>query len=185
MKKSILMAVMLGVAQCISLNAFAAVASGCMGCKKSECSDWSYVYDCCLNCQAIVGPVVPSLNCTTNSDCYGDSVPVAEWYPIVTEGDNGAGGEYKEVIKCIDSKCTESKDYRCSSGYYGRVGEDFFGCVRCPSDGKSRAGMNTDITDCYITEFSDDTGSGVYTGNCYYSVIESGGDIGGFEPMLP
>lgn len=60
----------------------------------------------------------------------------------------------------------------CKSGYYLSSGT----CNKCPSSG-GVAGLtgdkNTgDITSCYIpsgTSFSDDTGSGTYTGNCYYS----------------
>lgn len=45
-------------------------------------------------------------------------------------------------------------------------------CVDCPTPGTSKGGA-TAITDCYIpknTEFSDATGSGVYTDDCHYFI---------------
>ncbi len=60
----------------------------------------------------------------------------------------------------------------CKPGYYLSGGD----CISCPSSGGvagRTADNNTgDITSCYIpsgTSFSDGTGSGVYSGNCYYS----------------
>lgn len=77
--------------------------------------------------------------------------------------------------------CIKKSEYRCAAGYYGTPPElqhigNLRGCTKCPSSGgiagKSIAGFNTAITTCYIpagTSFNDSTGSGTYTGNCYYS----------------
>lgn len=81
------------------------------------------------------------------------------------------------VVMCIGgarAACTETtKTYTsCKSGYYLSSGK----CVRCPSSGGvygTTKDKNTGgITSCYIpsgNSFSDTTGSGVFTGNCYYS----------------
>lgn len=69
--------------------------------------------------------------------------------------------------------CTaNAKTYTaCKPGYYLSGGK----CSRCPSSGGTY-GTTVDnntggITSCYIpsgTSFSDTTGAGTYTGNCYY-----------------
>ena len=51
----------------------------------------------------------------------------------------------------------------CNAGYY----QNGDACNKCPDNGTSAAGA-TSITQCYVTTFSDATGSGVYTSNCYY-----------------
>ena len=65
----------------------------------------------------------------------------------------------------------------CKEGYYGTPKhlDDDSACKQCPSSGgvagKSVVGSNTSITGCYIpsgSSFSDSTGSGVYTNNCYW-----------------
>jgi len=74
-----------------------------------------------------------------------------------------------------NAACTENaKTYTsCKPGYY----LNGTSCIRCPASGGiygTTVDKNTgDITSCYLplsgTSFSDLTGSGVYTGNCYYS----------------
>lgn len=57
--------------------------------------------------------------------------------------------------------------FRCNANYY----KSGAACQPCPNGGKSAAGA-TSITSCYLpsgTTFSDSTGSGTYTENCYYS----------------
>lgn len=73
--------------------------------------------------------------------------------------------------------CTENlpRQYTsCKAGYY--YNSTAKTCTRCPSSGGiygTTVDKNTgDITSCYIpsgTTFRDMTGSGTYTGNCYYS----------------
>ncbi len=69
--------------------------------------------------------------------------------------------------------CTENaKTYTsCKPGYY----LNGTNCTRCPSSGGvygTTVDKNTgDITSCYLpsgTVFSDTSGAGTYTGNCYY-----------------
>ena len=76
--------------------------------------------------------------------------------------------------------CTADYGLKCNKGFYreqtiGR-GTQYI-CSRCPSSGgvygTTASTGATAITQCYLpsgTEFSDDTGSGTYTGNCYYSL---------------
>ena len=80
--------------------------------------------------------------------------------------------------RCYNNGC----QYRCAAGYYGSATGNAYGttsptgCTQCPSSGgvagQSVAGDNTAITKCYIpagTSFSDSTGSGTYTNNCYWT----------------
>ena len=69
---------------------------------------------------------------------------------------------------------TPLMDYRCATGYYGSSSNGTSGCTRCPSEdgatGTSTAG-STARTSCYMpsgTKFSNNTGSGQWTGNSYY-----------------
>lgn len=95
------------------------------------------------------------------------------------------GGKMKPIRLCVvalglaaygisaHAACTaETKTYTsCKPGYYLENGA----CLECPSSGGT-AGQSADkndtgITACYIpsgSTFSDTTGSGTYTGNCYY-----------------
>ncbi len=70
----------------------------------------------------------------------------------------------------------------CSSGYYEESNNrvvpgtscrlTFTSCAGCPTPGQMASG-GTKITQCYIPAwktFSDNTGSGQYTGNCYYTL---------------
>ena len=78
-------------------------------------------------------------------------------------------GNPKAETRCnSDYQC----EYRCAAGYYGSG----VNCTQCPSSGgitgTSVAGDNATITKCYIpsgTSFSDSTGSGTYTNNCYWT----------------
>lgn len=69
-----------------------------------------------------------------------------------------------------------STEYGCAVGYYQSSGTGAsMTCTRCPSSGGvygTNAIGTTAITSCYIpsgTSFSETTGSGSYTGNCYYT----------------
>ncbi len=76
--------------------------------------------------------------------------------------------------ECDGTKHTKT-EYRCAAGYYGNSTNGTSGCTRCPSSGGvygTSAQGSTDITSCYLpsgTTFSDSTGSGTYTSNCYYT----------------
>jgi len=70
----------------------------------------------------------------------------------------------------------------CANGYYEETNNrvvpgtscrlTFTSCSGCPSPGQMASGGNK-ITSCYIpawNTFSDNTGAGQYTGNCYYTL---------------
>lgn len=66
---------------------------------------------------------------------------------------------------------SHSTEHGCAAGYYKTVPYD---CIKCPSSG-GISGTNEigtgDITTCHIpsgSAFSDGTGTGTYTGNCFY-----------------
>ncbi|MDE5615699.1 MAG: hypothetical protein K2I81_02605 [Alphaproteobacteria bacterium] len=86
----------------------------------------------------------------------------------------GTGYQRRNIAYCSCNSCSRYYSYRCAEGYYGTTSNGTSGCTRCPASGgiygMSAAGSTT-ITACYIpsgTGFSDSTGSGIYTENCYY-----------------
>jgi len=101
----------------------------------------------------------------SSTNCVSDS----SW-------NNANTGYQKKVSRsCVGNTCQETASYRCSAGYYGTSTNGTSGCTRCPASednvrGTSVAGA-TAQTNCYIpsgTSFSNNTGSGTYTGNSYY-----------------
>ena len=103
--------------------------------------------------------------CSTSTNCISDTT----WTNVAT------GYQRKINRNCSDSTtCTETVVYRCATGYYGSSSNGTSGCTRCPSEdgatGTSAAG-STARTSCYIpsgTKFSNNTGSGQWTGNSFY-----------------
>lgn len=102
---------------------------------------------------------------TTTYDCICSSRPSTcksgSWVS------NGTGKEKQQVKQWDCNKCSDyGYNYRCAAGYYGNGTT----CTVCPGGGTSPAGTTT-VSGCYIPSgrsFSDGTGSGKYTGNCYY-----------------
>ncbi|MDE6250537.1 MAG: hypothetical protein K2M34_02800 [Alphaproteobacteria bacterium] len=84
----------------------------------------------------------------------------------------GATHQRRQLKNCNCNTCLDGGyEYRCVSGYYGSPSNATSGCTQCPTPGTSANGA-TSITSCYIpsgTTFSDTSGSGTYTANCYYS----------------
>lgn len=95
------------------------------------------------------------------------------------------GGEAGGVIAGETTGCVATtKEYTmCKAGYYlgtSMVAGEGMTCKRCPSykdeNGTTAYGTGPsnnkgDVTTCYIpsgSTFSDTTGKGKYTGNCYY-----------------
>ncbi len=90
---------------------------------------------------------------------------------------DGTGYESRIVRTCSCNTCTSSTQYRCARGYYGTPAGNTSGCNRCPASGgvygTTDSAGSTDVTKCYLptdTAFSDGTGSGTYTGKCFFSV---------------
>lgn len=110
---------------------------------------------------------------TTSPECF-DWCPYAAWISLST------GYE----TRCITTSGLTGCEYRCAPNYYGTAkgtglptasGPKMSGCTACPSSGgvagKSAAGT-TAITGCYIpsgSSFSDSTGGGTYTADCYWT----------------
>lgn len=91
-------------------------------------------------------------------------------------------GETTYSCVCNDKygQLATSAEVVCDTGYYGtptytyteRYGDYFAGCYPCPSSGTTAAPGATSITECYIPSgntFADDSGSGEYSGDCYYT----------------
>lgn len=98
-------------------------------------------------------------------------------YDLAWTAGTYTGYEHSVDYYCdCDGKCIMGNvSYRCAAGYYGASTNGYTGCTRCPSSGgvygTSTAG-STSITSCFLpsgTSFSDDSGSGTYTNNCYFS----------------
>ncbi|MDE6481505.1 MAG: hypothetical protein K2L25_01645 [Alphaproteobacteria bacterium] len=132
----------------------------------------------CLTCpDGTISPCCTTL-CCDGSIGGGTSRPdPCIYYPCGWRNTGTAG--YQSYTQCTsnDNKCdTSITAYRCAVGYYGTSTNGTSGCTRCPASGgvygtTADAGA-TSITACYIpsgTSFSDGSGSGTYTGNCYYT----------------
>ncbi|MDE6477738.1 MAG: hypothetical protein K2L95_01400 [Alphaproteobacteria bacterium] len=111
------------------------------------------------------GAINPGCNFMDLADC--NSQTNFAWVTIIGKnymGYCGMTADY-DACDCVrDTKnCTK---YRCAGGTYGTNQS----CTSCPSGGTS-ADNSTAITSCYIpsgTAFSDTSGTGTYTQNCYY-----------------
>lgn len=92
-----------------------------------------------------------------------DECPTTTWTDV-------SGQKYQ--TRCDGYIFNPSCEYQCNKGYWGSGTS----CAQCPSSGgvygtTADAGA-TAITECYIpagTVFSDSTGSGTYTEDCYYN----------------
>ena len=126
----------------------------------SDCGQKGYkcVNGCCVNNTQI-------------ESCTPSNCQPSAWSSFST------GYETRTYRQCdlTLSNCLSSIEYRCAVGYYGNPTSGSSGCSRCPSSGgtygTTASAGSTSITSCYIpsgTSFSDSTGSGRYTGNCYY-----------------
>lgn len=73
-----------------------------------------------------------------------------------------------------NTACTvqNSPEYGCKENYYAisGTGTSSINCTACISSGRSEIG-NSSVTGCYMpkdSSFSDSSGTGIYTANCYY-----------------
>lgn len=178
------------------LCAVAAVALNISDAIGGTCSDTGYacMNDAdCLQYETCIGGGGGGGNttCTNSSQCYdgyyckftsSSSVGTCTPYPDCSSGctncnttswgANGTGYETRTVATCDTTfcECSKKNEYRCASGYYGSTTNGTSGCSPCPTPGTSAAGAAVQ-TSCYIASgntFSDTTGYGTYTGNCYY-----------------
>jgi len=83
------------------------------------------------------------------------------------------GTGYQRLNHCnCDGTCTAK--YRCAKNYFGKPNNSTSGCSRCweAVGAVTKAAGSENATDCYIpknTGFSDSTGNGNYTADCYYT----------------
>lgn len=109
-----------------------------------------------------------------------DEIP-AQWATYSTGKVSRKVNKYSNNSNYYICSETTITQYACAQGYYDSRGVGIstsasgVSCTRCPSSGGvygTTAGAGADaITDCYLpsgTAFSDTTGGGTYTGNCYY-----------------
>lgn len=96
------------------------------------------------------------------TDCkkWEQTATIYNNYPFCRCAPDGVGsGEYRCIDGYVDA---------CAKGYYLENGD----CSECPEPGTTSGLTSGGITSCYIplgTSFSDDAGSGTYTGNCYWT----------------
>ena len=126
------------------------------------------------SCKTCIDGSVPSLITSSYGGCNISYAICGQVCPQscsnLAWADAGTGYQ----VRCNISSYT--CEYRCADNYYGSPSSALAGCTVCPSSGgvagQSVAGDNSTITRCYIpsgTSFSDSTGSGTYTANCYWS----------------
>ncbi len=137
-------------------------------------------YNCCGKCMydhsnpACTENCCDSIGTTESSPDANHIISVITKTQTVTCATSSTGSN---MVSCrIQGSC------KCEQGYYGNPAYNLLSggctgtCTRCPSSGgvygTTASSGATSITECYIPSggtFSDDTGSGIYTGNCYYS----------------
>lgn len=131
----------------------------------NACPDMLFAYYDCAR-DNTVEPDKPA--CLVCSDCVDDP---DSWV--------GAGEEYekreKKTCNYETCLCQTSTIYRCAQGYYGSPISGPSGCTRCPVDnvtgvrGTTENPGTTSVSDCVIaaeTTFTNERGSGVYSGVC-------------------
>lgn len=144
-------------------------------------------YSMCRECEGIGFTVPPPPN------AYGIVTSETNKYETVCPGlgNNNAtcecntyttyecGSGYYGTAKSETTGCTKcpsnatcaggnSSTFICNKNYYKNGST----CTPCPSPGITEKTGVTDIKDCFIpsgTTFSDSTGNGIYTQNCYYT----------------
>ena len=145
--------------------------SSSSGCTYRDCNN---VCSCNQRC---TGDLDPNLGCPAGC-------PNTVWDAI------GGAAILKNMYqsRCVDAPAGiigKNCEWRCADGYYGTAkgtsdsnptATTMSGCTVCPTSGglkgTSVAGDNATITKCYIpsgTSFSDSTGSGTYSNNCYWT----------------
>lgn len=153
-------------------------SSGHENCKTTKsvirCPSGTY-YDCatCLNGS---DPIPTTVKVSTYETITYDTCPLLivptscpDTCPNTTWTDV-SGQNYQ--VRCNDSQRLTYCENRCKQGYYGSS----TACERCLASGgtygtTSGPGASA-ITECYLpsgTSFSNSTGSGTYTDNCYYT----------------
>lgn len=161
--------------QCSVQQPYAGTCGSCSATKrKITCPGATYCdcSSCSLGLMVSKTITISATESYTYNDCGGltplplcpDECPNTNWT-------NVSGQNYQ--VRCNDSNSiSPTCEYRCKIGYYG-TGTS---CTVCPPYGgvygTTTAPGTTARTGCYLptgTAFSDTTGSGTYTGNCYYS----------------
>lgn len=137
-------------------------------------------YNCCAKCVYDQANTACTENCCDSTGTSETSPDVNHIITITTKTNN--------VICAISStgsnhvSCNIQGSCKCEKGYYGSPMYNLFTgtctgtCERCPSSGgvygTTASSGATSITECFIPSgslFSDDTGAGIYDGDCYYS----------------
>lgn len=119
------------------------------------------------NCACKINPFTDIRMCPDGYQDCGKAYNVAKGNDVDSCCKTVAAGTYVKTANGSAVLC-EAGHY-CPGGnkiYYGSIG----GQANCPTPGTSGTGKSA-ITDCYIpkgTPFSDETGSGKYTADCYY-----------------
>ncbi|MDE6481849.1 MAG: hypothetical protein K2L25_03470 [Alphaproteobacteria bacterium] len=137
-------------------------------------------YNCCGKC-----PYGTSASVCTENCCHAKYGVIGGQTRYSDPDNNGVITitKYTDTVTCATSasgsnfvRCGVQNSYICAQGYYGSPTLLNKTCTKCPSSG-GVAGTTTGtgatkITECYIpagTAFSDTTGAGTYSENCYYS----------------
>ena len=136
------------------------------------------------SCTVTYGTCVEEATVDPDPDCDGtcDDCESTDWSAYTPEGATfiQVGYQRKVMAACnkVTCVCTKTYSYRCADGYYGSTLNGTSGCTMCPRPSGSSflmggadsiAGNNRFITQCFVEEGSDTTGSYVYEPECYYT----------------
>ena len=142
----------------------------------------TYQYNKCKQCEVpylVSSVIVPECGGTFLADAACKCVCL-NCTSDTSYTDAGTGYQKKVKRSCDCSSgtatCVATTVYQCAVGYYGSSTNGTSGCTRCPASGgvygTTASAGSSSITSCYIpsgSNLSDSTGSGTYTGDCYYS----------------
>lgn len=140
-----------------------------------------YVVRDCNTCPSGYQRARVSVGLCTNNVQYWSCECVCDDKCESDAGYSAAGAGYEQQTtrscECYSGSpvCKEYTSYRCAVGYWGTSSNGTSGCTRCPSSGgvygTTKSAGSRLITACYIpsgSAFGDTSGSGTYTGDCYY-----------------
>lgn len=130
---------------------------------------------CCSGTTCANSYIEGCKSCFSDVDCGGNSgctdCNSTNWAATGTEGYES---RINATCMILTGKCNKTTEYRCAKNWFGSPTSDSVGCNRCwkEAGAVTKEAGSTQATDCYIpknTSFSDSSGNGIYTDDCYYT----------------
>lgn len=160
---------------CVNIGGSSYSVSSCTSCNSGYELEKSYGYITACSEDSATDYEAPSngryeyTKCVKN--CNSTTCASTDWTAL------RAGYETRIYRWCsttgTSGTCNSRTEYRCAKNYFGSSTNGTSGCNRCweSAGAVTKAAGSTSPTDCYIpkdTAFSDTTGRGKYTADCYY-----------------